>query len=275
MRIVSASAASLLVLGLLLNTGCEWTGGGGTDSFNTSQGAGININFTGVYDGHLGGGLAVARSSGGNITRLTILQTGNRLEVHDNHGSKYDGNVGAPGSVVDLSQATTVPAGAELVQSQITWSGHDEVADKQIEFVGVIHAVSVTDINGTTHNTTRTVTESDVKTTTTTEIDNNNHTKTTTTTLTIGSPGDPFYSVETTVDVVRLDTNELISHTVTKTGSNTTTDTSTTQFTLTEANSQYRLEGTWIENGGVTADVDALSPGGSATLTTTTTTPTT
>lgn len=270
-NVLSASAVAALALALMTNTGCEWTGGGGTDSFNTSKGAGININFTGVYDGNLGGGLAVGKTSAGSVRRLNILQTGSRLEITDNQGSKYFGDVGSPGTVVDLETTTVVPAGAELVQSQITWSGKDNVANKQVEFVGVIHAVSVTDIKGNAENTTDTSTDTDIdnRVTTTTVVHNTNDTTTTTITTPL------------TEEVIVEDdrTGRTISRTVTRIRSDVANDvvTTTRQFLLTEANSQFRLEGTWIETAGVTANVDALSPGGRSSLTssTTTTTPAT
>ncbi|MCZ7591215.1 MAG: hypothetical protein M5U15_03255 [Kiritimatiellae bacterium] len=88
--------ASLVGVGLLVGTGCDWSSGG--DSLNTSQGAGVNINFSGVYNGNIGG-RAVDRTSAGNISHLTIRQSGNRIEVVDSQGSHYSGSVGAPGVV--------------------------------------------------------------------------------------------------------------------------------------------------------------------------------
>ena len=84
-KLISAAAVGAMALALISNTGCEWSGGGNSNSFNTSQGAGININFSGVYDGRLSGGEAV---SGTGIKRLTISQAGNRLQVRDSRGRK-------------------------------------------------------------------------------------------------------------------------------------------------------------------------------------------
>jgi hypothetical protein len=270
-RAITAFAVVSLAVALSLTTGCEWTGGGGTDSFNTSQGAGVSINFSGVYDGTFGG-RAVKSTSAGNINRLTITQSGDTLEVRDNQGSRYYGKVGSPGSVVDLADGLVIPAGANIVQSQVSWSGKDEVAAKDVEFVGVIHAVSVTDIQGDTRDTTaeQTKENSDSQQTTTTSVVNTNGT--TTTVLTIGTPEDAFYQQITTV--TDNQTGKEISRTVVKNSGSTSTDTqtSTAEYTLTEANTQYRLEGTWVEKGGVSSDVDAISPGGVGSVTLNTTT---
>ncbi len=47
------------------------------------------------------------------------------------------------------------------------------------------------------------------------------------------------------------------------------------KYYITEANTQYRLEGTWMEEDGVVSQVDAISKGSSATITSTETTTTT
>ena len=106
-----------LVLGLAFTVGCDWSAGGTDDGFNTSQGAGVNINFSGVYDGALGGGRAVSQTSGaGAIWRLVISQGGNRVDVTDNQGSTYSGTVGSPGAV-SAGSSGVFPAGAQPLQA--------------------------------------------------------------------------------------------------------------------------------------------------------------
>lgn len=269
MLIVSAMAATAVLL-----TGCEWSSGGSSNGFNTSRGAGVNINWTGVYNGNLGGGKAVANTTGSPVTRLTITQAGNTIQVTDNNGSRYDGTVGAPGAVSEPLADGSYSVGAELASSQISFSGDDYSAGKRVEFVGVLHAVAVDEIQGTT--TEDTVQDSsvdsdvDVDTTTRTQtiVDEDNNT---TTVITIIDDGDTQTTITT---VTRTDTGEQISRTVSTSdisGQETEairTTTTITTFLITEANTQYRLEGTWIEEGGAISGVDALSRGASSTITT-------
>jgi len=313
----------LLVLSLSavtfgLVTGCDWSSKG--TSFNTSKGAGVNINFSGLYVGQIDGKV-VARTSAGKIDRLTISQTGNRIEVIDSQGSRYEGTVGAPG-VVSSASGGAFPAGAELVQSQINFAGKDEVAQRDIEFVGIIHAVAVTDINGertviTDGETVQTVdADSSGKTNNpcANEVDAADITVTidavppvlviggvqkVTKTTEIGKPGDPCYEFRKEItfyigdsnisgdppisEVVPVQSGETIievggpgSQVKTSTSSDTRTETdtkegattTTDEFTLTEANVQYRLEGTWIEKDSpIVSRVDALSRGSYGVLT--------
>lgn len=279
---LSAIAVGLVTAGLFAGAGCEWSGGGGAGSFNTSQGAGININFSGVYDGRLAGGKAVESTSAGSINRLTISQSGNRLDVRDNQGSHYVGQVGTPGAIVNLETVVNIPSGAEIVQSQISWSGKDEVAQKDVEFVGIIHAVSVTDIDG--KRTVRTQTQnnqssSSKDTDTSGKVTRTINDGTNTTVITIvplpnggSSVTTVVYNNQTGAEISRTVTTESSSS---RTSSDVTVTVTTKEFTLTEANTQYRLEGTWVEKGGKASAVDALSPGGAGTVTTTSTEETT
>ncbi|MBU0679070.1 MAG: hypothetical protein KJ626_13250 [Verrucomicrobia bacterium] len=223
--------------------GCEWSTN--TNDLNTSQGAGININFSGVYHGELGGGKAVSPTSGGNIVRLVIVQSGNRIEVTDNQGSTYTGSVGAPGVLV-APGATDISTGAELAQTQINFSGQDNVSQKEISFVGIFHLVAVSDISSSS-------TSSGGESTTTREYTDGTNTVT---------------------EIVITDGPVTITTTTTKDGQgnviseSTSTSTSGTEFSLTEQNSQIRLDGTWIEKGGVVGNVQARSTGTSALLVT-------
>lgn len=259
-RVVGAAGVAAVAAILMQGVGCDWSGGSGSDSFNTSQGAGVNVNISGVYDGNLGGGKAVSSTSRGTITRLTLFQTGNRVDVTDNQGSKYSGTVGTPAAVGTPDDLGVYQAGAELLQTQVTFDGQDNVAASDVSFVGIVHAVAVTDIKGQTSS--QTVNDQQVNTTTSSEDKGDN--VVTTITSTIGTPDDPFYSQTVTTITTDKATGKEISRTVTTTGVSTKTST----FQLTEANTQFRLEGTWIERDtNVRGDVDALSPGGSGVIT--------
>jgi len=248
--------------------GCDWSAGGSSDGFNTSKGAGVNINVSGVYSGAING-RAVERTSGaGQILSLVVSQSGNTVEVTDNQGSRYQGTIGAPGAVATATGGI-YPAGAELVQYQINFSGKDNVAAQDVEFVGTIHAVSVSDIRGTSSTSGSSTTDQNTRTTTETVVDVVKDTTTDTITTTIGAPGDPFYRVTTQVIVTDNSTADVISNTTTTTGTSSTTTTRT--YSITEANTQMRLEGTWIEAGGLSARVDAISRGVGGTITETST----
>ena len=164
MHLAKSIPAALLALAVTGLVGCDWSSN--STSLNTSQGAGVNINFSGVYDGNLAGGKAVDKPTKGNILRLVISQSGNRVEVVDNQGSRYEGTVGSPGVVSQPDSSGAYPIGAELVQAQISFSGKDEVSQRNIQFVGIIHAVAVEDVNG------------ESKTSTSTDTDGTNNSKT-------------------------------------------------------------------------------------------------
>ena len=292
-KVVSASILGLLAgVVILSTTGCDWSSGGGTNSFNTSQGAGVNINFSGVYRGELSGGKVVDKTSGGNIQALTISQTGNRLTIVDNQGSTYTGTVGSPG-LLALPDGT-IPAGADFVQSQVSFSGKDGVSARDIEFVGIIHAVSVRDIQG------KTTEKVDVSSSGSGSTNFNNSgssttggsqstrvfndgTNTTTITITIVPLPNGGSSTTTTEVTTENQTGREVSRNVTTSNSSgsgsgsssgsgsTATTTTFTDFQISEANTQYRLEGTWIEQGGFTSGVKARSPGSAGSIQTTAT----
>lgn len=295
MHLVKYVPAVMIALAVAGIAGCDWSSN--STSLNTSKGAGVNINFSGVYDGNLAGGKVVSKTSGGNILRLVLSQSGNRVEVVDNQGSRYEGTVGSPGIVSEPDSNGAYPAGAELVQAQISFSGKDEVAQRNIQFVGIIHAVAVDDVKGEsrttssskTNSTSSTSSTKDTVTTTSTITTNfnviNGSTITTTdrsfdgdgnliyeqiTTETILPSGDSIKETRTTID----ERNKVKAQGTDNSDTRTTTQT----FKITEANTQYRLEGNWIEEGGNASSVDALSPGTAGVITTTaesaTTTPT-
>jgi hypothetical protein len=246
--LVTLTTCSLLA-GLTLLVGCDWSSGGGDNNFNT-RGLSSISNISGFYRGTLGG-RAVANTSRGNINNFTIQQSGNRIEVIDNQGSKYVGSVGTPLSLIPPN-ATDLPAGASLATYQVSFSGKDGVAAKDIEFSGVITLVTVTDVQGDTS--------------TQTNQNNNNNTVTTTITTTNSIPQ------QVGVDGVEPGVNQTTTDTTTSEQVNNNETVQTTEFTLTDANTQLRLRGTWKEIGGVTSQVDALAAGLVGNVSTTSTT---
>lgn len=242
--------------------GCDWTSNG--PSLNTSQGAGININFSGVYHGLISG-RAVDRTSKGTIAWLTIRHSGNRIEVVDSQGSKYEGVVGAP-AIVAAPRQDGFPAGAELVQAQVSFKGKDGVAQKDIEFVGIIHAVAVEDVKGdtrtTTDNSTRTDSSSrrhEIRT-----FISTNYVGQQEVTIRQYDPGTSNVISEVKYTIPPNGTLEEILQIYETQNQRTrgTESVTETTFQITEANVQYRLEGTWIEkNSPIVSRVDAISRG--------------
>jgi hypothetical protein len=137
-------AAALVVMTCALSA-CEWSSGGNS-GFNTSR-AGLDVNISGNYAGALSGNRAVANTSGAPIFNLVIQQSGNALNVTDSNGQRYQGAVGAPGAIV-AAGTSEIPAGAELASYQLSWSGTDFVAAKDVEFTGVIEIVAVDRVRG-------------------------------------------------------------------------------------------------------------------------------
>jgi hypothetical protein len=127
----ACATAMVMAVALLVLWGCEWEG---SDDFNTSGGAGININFSGTY--------TITGVPG--VTTLVLSQTGNTLQGRDNLGTSYSGSIGSPG-VVSAPNATTgaYPAGATMLQTQINLTDGGTTT-----IVGNIRAVSVTDVRG-------------------------------------------------------------------------------------------------------------------------------
>ncbi|MEM7312165.1 MAG: hypothetical protein AAF497_03340 [Planctomycetota bacterium] len=254
MRYIKKLGVGICLAGIaLLNSSCDFSGGGGGNDFNASQG--VTVNWTGVYFGSLSGGLAVSGTSAGNITRFVLTQSGNTVEVLDDKGNKYVGRIGAPGVVADPDPVSgAFASSALLVQSQIAWEGKDEVAQRDVEFVGVLHIVAVTDIQGNSSLNTRNTTR------TSQDTSNQNATSTTTgsQTVNVGSGTD---NGQEDIDVTEQD----ISNDSTLSTQN-DQSTQTTTFQVTEANSQFRLQGTWVEQGGGVFNVQADSPGGIATI---------
>lgn len=231
--LVTLTTCSLLAA-LTLLVGCDWSSGSGDNNFNT-RGLSSISNISGFYRGTLGG-RAVSNTSRGNINNFTIQQSGNRIEVIDNQGSRYVGSVGNPLLLLP-PETTTISDGAEVASYQISFTGRDGVAAKDIEFSGVITLVTVTDVQG--------------ETSTQTNTDNTTTTTTTTTTSSVPEQ-EGVDGVEPGVDETSTTTNENVDNNET---------TRTTGFSLTDANTQLRLRGTWKEIDGPTSAVDALGAG--------------
>ena len=343
-----ASASVGIAVISLLSCSCDWSGGS-SDDFNTSSGS-TTVNISGFYSGILGSGLAVSRTSGGNISSLTLQQSGNALDVIDSNGQNYKGNVGSPLTLAAPSDLGVIPTGAQVASFQVSWAGKDGVAARDVSFSGVISVVTVDSIQGdstttssiddsvrvaqndnvrtaTTDNTrnsdtfnnsgnstvndqnsTTTVngdqgtTFSDVTTTTVTTVNNGQQpgtddmgnptvegTDSTTTQVTInGSSNNSNSAVNSVNGSVGNQNSASGSNATTANNSNvnnvntqttsdgrTSTDnvTTTTEntFLLTDANSQYRLRGSWVENEGVVGQVDAIAAGAGGFISTTTT----
>ncbi len=258
MKKKSSSMLAALTVGLVVATtaGCDWTtGSSSSGAFNTSQGAGVTINYSGFYQGEYSG-RATANTGAGNITSFTLTQAGNKINVIDNNGSRYSGSSGSPGLIARPNPTTgAYPAGADLVQGQVGWSGRNKATGRDIEFVGIIRAVAVRDIQGS-----QSQTQSGESVTTTRTFAQGTNTVRETT-ITIGVPGDPFYQVTVTTEVLNPQ-NQVIS-TSTRTSGNSTSN----LFEISDANTQYRLEGTWIEKNGPTTAVRARAAGASGVIT--------
>lgn len=208
--VTTASVACLLFL-----TACDWSSGS-QENFNSS-GYSTFVNVSGFYTSPTGGRV-VSQTSRGNIVSLTIQQSGNRVDVTDSQGSHYSGSIGTP----LLASDGTIPAGSAAATYQISFSGRDEVAAKDIEFTGVLTVVTVVDITSFD----QTITE-DLNTNVNSNI----------------APPFPDTGSGTTID----DTTSTITDSI-------------RIYELEQNNNQLQLNGTWVELGGVTASVRAVGP---------------
>lgn len=139
-------------LATLLVTSCDdWESGSSANS-SRSQKSG-DFNLSNVYIGILSGGRAVSRTTRGRITTLTLQQTGSSVIITDNQGSTYKGFVGngirqsdnaTPTDSGDESDASTnvISTGRSVTTYQLSFSGHDKVAGRDVEFSGVIEVTT-------------------------------------------------------------------------------------------------------------------------------------
>lgn len=298
LRALSFTGA-VLGVGLAL-TACEWTGGS-DGGFNTSK-VDFDVNISGQYIGMLSGGKAVERSSGGAITRLLLQQTGNAVQVTDSNGQQYRGTVGTPYSFGSFT-GDAIPAGASVASFQVSWSGKDGTAARDIDFSGVINVITVEDVRGTTSDdsTTRNqtsssdfsrdVTSGDDQSTSSADgstrdtessqdieggeqqviiLEPTGNGTTNVVIVTIPLPDTSVdESTSSSVDRARDIASSVAQAQNTTQSSSTTRDQSTTttaSFSITDANSQFRLQGTWIEKDGLVSNVQARSPGAAAVI---------
>ncbi len=137
----------MLALFAGIYSGCEWESDADT-AFNTSGGAGVELNFSGQY---------VARETDGqlvtgrpDITYFLITQTGNRLDVVDNLGERYEGVTGSPGVIAPpVDGTTTYPNGAMMSLMNFTFwkiGPNGNTIHDDIYFEGFLRFLAVTDI---------------------------------------------------------------------------------------------------------------------------------
>ena len=216
-------ALSAMIAGI---SGCEWED---SDDFNTSRGAGVNVNFSGVYKGKSGSLI----SGKEDVTQMVITQTGNHIDVLVNNVT-YSGTIGSPG-VVGTADATTgaYGSGANMLQAQVNFSGEG------VAFVGIVRAIAVTDIQGTTR------------------------TETTTSTT------NTWFNWGVGEEDTGVGGGDSVSQTDTETG--------TTEYEIDESNTMYVLEGNWSEGASVhtVSGIAHAASGSFVTSGTTTTTTTT
>ena len=285
MKLKSYISTAVAGIGLsMLGTSCDWSGGGDA-AFNTSGGS-VAINISGSYRGILDGGRAVSQTSGGTITYLNVQQSGNAVEVMDSNGQKYRGTVGSPLSLASPDEAGFLSTGAQLANFQVSWEGTDFVSGKDVTFSGIITVASVNDIQG--DNTVQTIdsTVTDAATqssddTTGTSSDDSTTTDSTSTVDTTqnvfdanGNPiteGEVITISNTSTDASNSATTIANTATTTTDNNDSTTQTITSTFQITGGNAQYRLKGSWVENGGVFGTVDAVSEAAGGVIQTVTT----
>lgn len=254
-------------IALVMTTGCGDTSDSG---YRTSGGA--EINYTGFFQG-IDGRPMVSASSGAPIRTMTLFQTGSTLEAVDNNGSTYKGGVGRPTGLSTPGQQFY--ANQSVLQSQMTMEGWDNSSGKKAKLVGVFTIVTVDDIQGTTID--RTSENENTRETENTSEWTNERESTTDVEPADGDTdapppnsgtGAPSGGSTTTTTGSSSSTGST-SGNVTQTGSQTTTDSTTVtrEFTLTRANNQVALRGNWLEEGGVSSTINAISEGAIGTVT--------
>jgi len=220
-KTVAVVLTAMLVVAFVVFQGCDWEDTGST-SFNTSRGGGVDVNFSGYYRPKSGGYLYST-----NVTHFVMTQMGNSLEVFDSNGSYYTGTIGTPGVLARPAFPSGIyPAGAVMLQAQISFSGRNAATGLDMQFVGIIHAVAVDQVNGNDVTTGSTVDTSENFSIDTVD------TSFPGTTVTLGNSSNIATTVQTDV---------------------------TTTFQITESNTQYALDGNWIE-GGAVLGVAAIAP---------------
>ncbi len=229
-KCVAVIAVALVALSFAVFQGCDWEDTG-SESFNTSQGAGATINFSGYYRPRSGAFLMDS-----NLTHFVMTQVGNSLEVFDSNNSHYTGSVGSPGVQAQPLVATGFLPGAVMLQAQVSFAGVNQFTGADMTFVGIVRVVAVSDVQS------------------------------------VGTAADTSYStsVDFTPVTNTIGTSTSIESIETSAYTSNETFTTTSTYAITEENSQYVLEGNWIEAGAVTG-IAAIAPSAASTFTTTTT----
>lgn len=159
MNFVSTTRLAVLAMaGTLMFTSCDWESGTKANSSNSGKVG--EFNLTNVYRGILDGSMrAVSNPSRGRITSLNLMQSGKSVEIFDNQGSRYSGFVGngvtqatnttppQSGSGTDDddggdSNTNAISSGRSITTYPLGFSGFDRVANKNVEFSGVIEVVT-------------------------------------------------------------------------------------------------------------------------------------
>lgn len=290
------AVALCLVSGL---AACEWSSGS-DGSFNSSR-AGLSVNISGFYRGNQSGGRAVSNKTGSPVQNFVILQNGNVIEVTDGNGQKYRGNVGAPGSVFSgtVIPAGTGIASFQVSWKGKDGTADQNIEFVGVINVVAVNEIRGTTTTRATGRSTATDRESTAASgsstargsSTASSASDSSSTSASTSTeqadgvdanQTVNVPGggtavEVFRDVTTTTTTEDSASDRSSSQassaesasassrdgSVTDTAS--VSDARLTEqivtFELTEANSQFRLRGTWMEEGGRVSQVDALASG--------------
>jgi hypothetical protein len=147
-KCVAVIAVALVALSFAVFQGCDWEDTG-SESFNTSQGAGATINFSGYYRPRSGAFLM-----GSNLTHFVMTQVGNSLEVFDSNNSHYTGSIGSPGVQARPTVAAGFLPGAVMLQAQLSFAGVNQFTGADMTFVGIVRVVAVDDVQGVDRSTT-------------------------------------------------------------------------------------------------------------------------
>lgn len=138
-------------------SGCEWEADS-DNAYNTSQWSGVELNFSGQYVARTDGGELVTGRP--DITYFLITQTGNRLDVLDNLGTRYEGSTGTPAMIAEPLEVGTdgtprYPEGALMSLMNFTFRNEGSAASihDDVIFEGFLRFLSITDIEGSTSTT--------------------------------------------------------------------------------------------------------------------------
>jgi len=166
MKFLPFTRMALLTMAVtLMFTSCDWESG--TKANSTGSGKVGEFNLSNVYKGTLdGSSRAVSNPSAGRITFLNLQQTGRSVEIFDSQGSRYTGFVGngvtqrtnvvppstgGTGTDDDTGGGDTnnaISSGRIVTTYSLGFSGFDRVANKNVEFTGVVEVVTQSEVLG-------------------------------------------------------------------------------------------------------------------------------